>query len=597
MYRVIFLILVLTSICFAQNHIKVIYPKDGQQIAPVDSTFIFGNTNPDASLTINGHQISVHEDGGFLAFLPIEQGMFEFELISIAENFTAINRIRIYVGDVFTPDEDVYINHESMSPSGATTLCEDDVLEFSIKAKSGLNLFCSFENDTVLTRMYNQNSVGLNSVFGEVADSVDSNGIENYTGYLSLSSVKDSSLIYYMYENEKFDSTGEFLYTEFELFTSEYYVYKLDELPSRTIKLTGRPHIIRTEPGKGYKLVNQPSGVRFLYSGETPSYYRIKLADGVSGFVRKKDAEIEPLGTQVPRGEVSFITFDNRDDHVLMEMKTGDKLPYEIHTDGNLMTIDIYYLISDTDWIRFNNNSQEYIESVWWSQPQDGIYRLHIKWYDSHFWGYTPGYNDDTFTLRLSKNTMSHGIFSSPVKNLRIAIDPGHSHDDGAVGPTGLTEKNANLWIAHELRQLLLRKGAEVMMTRMGHEHLGIYDRVDIAVEWDADLLISIHNNALPDGINPYTHNGTSVYYYFNQARSLAEAIHKNLIDETGLPDHGLYHGNLALCRVTECPSVLVECAFMMIPEQEAALKTDKFQRKCAKAIYKGIVDYLEKDD
>jgi len=130
-------------------------------------------------------------------------------------------------------------------------------------------------------------------------------------------------------------------------------------------------------------------------------------------------------------------------------------------------------------------------------------------------------------------------------------------------------------------------------MTRMGHEHLEVYDRVDIATKWDADLLISIHNNAVPDGVNPFVHNGSSVYYYFDQARPLAEAIHKHLLEATELPDHGLYYGNLALCRVTDCPSVLVECAFMMIPEQEAMLKTNKFQRKCAKAIYKGICDYL----
>ena len=218
---------------------------------------------------------------------------------------------------------------------------------------------------------------------------------------------------------------------------------------------------------------------------------------------------------------------------------------------------------------------------------------MHIRWYDNHFWGYDPGYSGDTFYINLKKHLDKANLLSSPVKGLKIVLDPGHSHDNGAMGPTGLAEKNANLWIAYELRKILMAKGAEVIMTRLGHEHLGLYDRVDIATREDADLLISIHNNALPDGINPFTHNGTSVYYYFNQARPLAEAIHKRMLTATGLPDHGLYHGNLALCRVTDCPAVLVECAFMMLPEQEAALKTDKFQRKCARAIYQGICDYL----
>lgn len=593
MYRITILICILVSISFAQNHIEVVYPKEGQAIADVDSTFIFGNTNPKAKLTINGYDINVHRDGGFLAFLPIKRGEFEFELISDYEGNIAINHTRIQVGDIVAADNNMPIDHNSVSPSGKTVLKRDEVLEFSLKGKAGLNLYCSFANDSIWTRMYSHNGNTLSSVFGEVADFIDTNDIDTYTGYLSLESISDSSRIYYLYENEIYDSSGTFLFKEFEIDSTEYYVHALNELPYRTVRLIGRPHIIRVAPGCGYKLVNQPEDVRLLYAGETPSYYRIKLAEGVSGYVRKSDAEMEPEGMMIPEGVVSFITLDNYDDHILLAMKTRDKLPYEIHTDGDIMTIDFFYLISDTDWIRFNDNSQEYIESIWWNQPQDDVYRLHIKWHDSHFWGYTPGYDDDTFTLKLNKNPQNKSMLSSPVKGVRIVLDPGHSHDDGAVGPTGLTEKDANLWIAYELKRMLTEKGAEVMMTRLGHENLGIYDRVDKAIEWQADLLISIHNNALPDGINPYEHNGTSTLYYFNQARPLVQAIHENLLEATGLPDHGLYHGNLALCRVTECPSVLVECAFMMLPEQEAALRTDKFQRKCARAIYKGICEYL----
>jgi N-acetylmuramoyl-L-alanine amidase len=319
----------------------------------------------------------------------------------------------------------------------------------------------------------------------------------------------------------------------------------------------------------------------------------VKLTDNSTGYIRKIDAVLEPVGVGPPEGEVYRILIDDNPKYVLVSMDIGDKLPYEIHTDGSLMSVDIYGLHTNTDWIRING-AQEHIRQIWWTQPQNEIYRLNIRWRDEQFWGYSVSYEDNTFVLKIKKRPDSGGLFRSPVHDLKIVIDPGHSQDRGAVGPTGLEEKNPNLWIAHELRKILIRKGAEALMTRTGHENLGLYDRVDMAVEWEADLLISIHNNALPDGVNPFTNNGSSVYYYFNQARPLAEAIHKRLVKATGLPDHGLYYGNLALCRVTECPSVLVECAFMMVPEQEAMLKTDKFQRKCAKAIYKGICDYLK---
>lgn len=82
MYRTFISLLFLCVSGFAQNHLEVIYPKDGSLIAAVDSTFIFGNTDSQARLTINGFDINVHKDGGFLAFLPVYQGNFRFNVMS-----------------------------------------------------------------------------------------------------------------------------------------------------------------------------------------------------------------------------------------------------------------------------------------------------------------------------------------------------------------------------------------------------------------------------------------------------------------------------------------------------------------------------------
>jgi len=586
--KVVICLLLLGVTTSAQNHIEVVYPKDGDQIAAVDSTFIFGNTNPEADLTINGHEIDIHEGGGFLAFLPVEKGGFEFDLISVIKGNYATEKINIIVGPLPDTTDDL-IPSSSISPSGRTVLLDDDIFEFSLKARPGGQLSCGFADDSNWTPMYPDiKPWSISSVFGDISSSEDDD-FTTYVGNLAINSLEDSSRVYYLYEEDVFDTSGEYLCTEYEVDSTEYFVVKLDNLPIRTVRLVGRPHIIRVGPGKGYKLVNQPAGVRFRYAGETPGYYRVRLTDAITGFVRKIDSRLEAEGTPAPKGEVSYVTVDDFEKSVQITMTVGDMLPYEIHTNGNEMTIDFYGLTSDTDWIRFNDKAHRYLESVWWSQYRDDVYRLNIRWYDDHYRGYDAGYEGGDFFLKLKKPHKKKGS----VKGMRIVLDPGHSHADGAKGPTGLTEKDANLWIAHELRKILLGKGAEVLMTRMGHEDLGLYDRTDMAKRWDADLLISIHNNALPDGVNPFTHNGTSCYYYFNQARPLAEAIHKRLLRATGLPDHGFYYGNLALTRVTECPAVLVECAFMMIPEQEAKLKTDKFQRKCAKAIYKGILDYL----
>jgi N-acetylmuramoyl-L-alanine amidase len=178
-----------------------------------------------------------------------------------------------------------------------------------------------------------------------------------------------------------------------------------------------------------------------------------------------------------------------------------------------------------------------------------------------------------------------------------VVLDPGHNPDPGAVGPTGLEEREANLEIALELAAILERRGAEVVLTRATPDSaLGLYDRTNLAIAAGGELFVSIHNNALPDGVNPFLNNGTSVLYYHPQSRELAEAIQRELLPRTGLPDRSVWHQNVAVLRMNEMPAVLVESAFMMIPEQEAALRTPEYRRRIADGVAAGIERFLSQE-
>jgi N-acetylmuramoyl-L-alanine amidase len=144
------------------------------------------------------------------------------------------------------------------------------------------------------------------------------------------------------------------------------------------------------------------------------------------------------------------------------------------------------------------------------------------------------------------------------------------------------------------LESELKQSGANVVLTRRGDDDLGLYERIDLARQAQADLLLSLHANALPDGENPLTRNGTATYYYQSDSRAAAEAIHRRLLKATALRDDGLWYGNLALARPTEFPAVLVEVAYLIYPPEERLLRSDDFLRKLAKGLARGIREYFE---
>jgi N-acetylmuramoyl-L-alanine amidase len=131
-------------------------------------------------------------------------------------------------------------------------------------------------------------------------------------------------------------------------------------------------------------------------------------------------------------------------------------------------------------------------------------------------------------------------------------------------------------------------------MTRIGNEDVPLYSRPAIAVAQEVDLFVSVHNNAVPDGINPRKRNGSSTYYYHPFSGDLARKVHRRLVRATKLDDYGLTKGNFAVIRPTQYPSILVECAFIILPEQEEMLTDKDFLKRTANGIATGISDFIQ---
>ena len=288
------------------------------------------------------------------------------------------------------------------------------------------------------------------------------------------------------------------------------------------------------------------------------------------------------------RARVETVRFEGRPDRLRTQVALPYPVPYQVEIEGERLTLILYGAYSNTDWLRYGA-SDPFLRSAAWEQASSDRYLLHIELAERP-WGYRVRYDSGSLILDIRKPPVVDD--KKPLAGRKIAVDPGHP-PAGATGPTRLYEAEANLAVASRLKRLLEEDGATVVMTRTDSSAVRLYDRTWHAEMMDAEILVSIHNNALPDGVNPFENNGTSVFYFHPGSLDLARALQRNLLKTMGLRDLGIGRASLALARPTWMPAVLTEGAFMMIPEQEAALRDPAFQEAYARGVLEGLREFL----
>lgn len=179
-----------------------------------------------------------------------------------------------------------------------------------------------------------------------------------------------------------------------------------------------------------------------------------------------------------------------------------------------------------------------------------------------------------------------------------IVVDAGHGgFDPGAIGVTGVKEKDVNLAISRRLADLLRQVGAGVVETRTTDTALAdtkaadIHRRVEIAEAADADLFITVQANSIADG----RWHGAQVFYAkgSEQGEGLSKAIQESLAavlkntERKAKPIDNIYVVNsLAI------PSIVVECGFLSNADEEALLADAQYQQLVAYAIFLGVMGY-----
>lgn len=190
-----------------------------------------------------------------------------------------------------------------------------------------------------------------------------------------------------------------------------------------------------------------------------------------------------------------------------------------------------------------------------------------------------------------------------------IVLDAGHGGlDSGAVGATGVLEKDVNLSIVLALRDMFEMSGFEVVLTR--DEDISIYDpgvegirnqklndmdnRLEIIQKYPDSIFLCIHQNNFTD---PKYFGGQMFYNNNNpQNRTLAQIMQNKFAQLQ--PGNGreikLTGEELFLLKSNKNPSLMIECGFLSNPEEEQKLSTWEYQQKVAFTIYGGVMEFID---
>jgi N-acetylmuramoyl-L-alanine amidase len=200
------------------------------------------------------------------------------------------------------------------------------------------------------------------------------------------------------------------------------------------------------------------------------------------------------------------------------------------------------------------------------------------------------------------------------IRGANVVLDPGHGgNEPGAVGPTGLVEKDVNFTVAQDVKQLLEAAGATVVLTRTADYNTTIKTRAEIAVDLHPQVFLSIHHNAEPDG--PSTVPGNESYYQVANpdSKRLAGLLWEELtgaftpyhVAWAADTDHGAkyrpgsnggdYYGILR--ESAGITAVLSEAAFISNPPEETLLRDPNFLHAEAVAISNAVTRFLATPD
>lgn len=570
---ILLLFIVIANHAFSQSDIKPFIrfqqPAREKNDVKYARQYIVGATCKGCTLIINNEDVKVYSTGAFAYPVDLIPGDTVFN-ITAASSGKKITKKISYSYSIPKPADTIKtlaIGSIETFPEGNLYLQNGDKIEFKIKALTGCIVKAG---STTLNEMPVTQTGGMPGIYqGEYtikqADSFqnfrfpiiitdkDNNKASGYT--------KDTFTVILPGTSNIFRTKGRLAYIEFGL---------------------GNDRL------GGSKIGYLDSNILLNVTGKIGNKYRVKLANTRTAYIPDEGfIEMMPKGTFAPQSLTTNWQVYGDDKFDYVKVGLSERLPYQAFqsVDPSKIVVDIFGAANNTNWIKQFESAKE-IKNVDYEQVADDIFRVTIELKHQQIWGYQIYYNNNELVIKVK-----HQPKDLSLKSLVIAIDAGHGGtNNGAIGPTGVYEKDITLPVALKLQSALQKEGATVIMTRIKEQYFDNKQRILFYRDSMPDLLLSIHLNSSED---PISVSGTSAYYRYVGFRPLSHFIYKRML-ELGLKEYGNTGAfNFMLNSPTEYPNALIETLFLSNPAEEEKALDEKFQQQMADKIVLGVKDFL----
>jgi len=588
--------------------LRITYPPAGAAIDARDSSFLLGTTGTgDARLWINGTPVPVAPNGAWLAWVPLPRdSVMRFDVVARTASDSQ-HLVHELTRTRWQPSgRALWVDPASFVPRGRNWVRADEPLRLQVRATPGAAARLRLPDGRRLPLVEEQGGdevpPGVRAFDRDPATLLPVGGTSRYVTTLmnqalggdpgpplgnGNGSARYAAAKAPVLELVRGSDTLVMPWpVQVAILDSAIRVVSLDDDPAREGGSDGIT-IGRAAPGATYHWFFA-AGTRAVLDRRQENEVRVRLSRDQTAWVPAADVQPLPPGTWPPLGRARSITVSAAPDRAIVRVPLGERIPVRVVEEERTLRLELHATQADIDWTRYAPGDT-LVHRIDWSQRAADQTEVSVH-LTSPRWGYRVRWEGTDLLLEVRRPPVVDR--GHPLRGRHILVDPGHP-PAGATGPTGLREAEANLAVAREVVRLLEHEGARAELMRDADVPLDLGPRVQRADRSGAELLVSIHNNALPDGINPFTNNGTSVFYDHVPSLPLARAVQGALVEELGLRDLGVARADLAMVRPTWLPAILTEGFFMIVPEQEAALRTAEGQRRYARGVVEGIRRFL----